>query len=817
MIMPSKIALPASRPHLASMPIVRGAGWFVAVAAFTLIAVSLGSYFYHRRQMDSIAAKHLRLVVAGSGQLQVGMPSVYNLQATTVTGEPWAAQVEWSLSTPDGKRLVDRKEPTDDQGRLTMIVPADMDLSTRSHGLAQLTVTAGGGANPPSVVLSLPIRPARYVTRLWLDRRSYRAGETVYYRSLTVSRYSLIAHRTLPMEFEILDPKLVSLPDSRIDGLTNQGVGNGSFRLSDSLPAGTYTLVARGLDNVFPEERLAFEVIGPATPHFPAKTITEEIPKRTGPAHVDFYPEGGIMAAGIENRVYFAARDAKGQPLEIRGNIVNGKGASVSRVETAYGGLGVFSLVPDAAETYRLKIVGPAGISESPRVPPASSDQKIAIATGQGVFAPGAPLEFNLRAAKDRLPLVITARLRGLLVGQQMVVASSQDQQGKANTVSIPLDDQVAGVIRLTVYDYTKSPPQVLAERLVYRQPRRLVVRAAEGKKPAGELWLSVQNDKGRPVAAALGLTVLDGEKDKTSRPNRSWPDLLHALLIDGDLENPAAIQSVDLNFSAAETAAMAADGTRCVSAALLDLVLGCQGPRAAETSGDTKRFPEEMALSPLVLFDNLNELRAQYEATLSEYRAKRTHVVNALIMLSFFGGLALALLVTMLALLRIVWGSRLWLPTIVATICCVVVTAVSNEPSRMKPVEAATVGFAPYIPRFDTELKEQNSWEPAISESLPADSKLRNLAEKLSKTGGEEEKLKSFRFVVRQYALPDMARSIAGEDGGKPLAWYPLVMAGADGRVTLPGLMPAVGRPLRLFIDAHGDGRIESCVLPMK
>ena len=64
------------------------------------------------------------------------------------------------------------------------------------------------------------------------------------------------------MEFEILDSKSVPLPDSRLDGLTDHGVGNGSFRLPDTLPAGTYTLVARGFDDVFPEERLAFEVIG---------------------------------------------------------------------------------------------------------------------------------------------------------------------------------------------------------------------------------------------------------------------------------------------------------------------------------------------------------------------------------------------------------------------------------------------------------------------------------------------------------------------------------------------------------------------------
>ena len=198
--------------------------------------------------------------------------------------------------------------------------------------------------------------------------------------------------------------------------------------------------------------------------------------------------------------------------------------------------------MPDAAETYRLKITSPAGISESPLLPPASAEQKIAIATGRGVFAPGAPLEFNVRAAKDRLPLVITARVRGMLVGQQMLVTSPADQ-AKADAVSIPLDDQVAGVIRLTVYDYTKSPPKVLAERLVYRQPRRLVVRAAEGKKPAGEISLSIQNEKGRPVAAALGLTVLAAGRTRHLPPGRCGPDLLHALLCGRRLEDPAALE----------------------------------------------------------------------------------------------------------------------------------------------------------------------------------------------------------------------------------------------------------------------------------
>jgi hypothetical protein len=237
----------------------------------------------------------------------------------------------------------------------------------------------------------------------------------------------------------------------------------------------------------------------------------------------------------------------------------------------------------------------------------------------------------------------------------------------------------------------------------------------------------------------------------------------------------------------------------------MVDLALGCQ------------RLDEKKDLSPPLLFDNLGELRARYEATLSDYRAKRTQVVNALIMLSFFGGLALALLVTMLALLRIVWGSRLWLPTVVATACCVVVTAVSNEPSRMKPDEAMAVGFAPCAPPAEAETKEPTRREPAAGLSASRDSKLRSLAEKLGQTEGDAEELKSDRFVVRQYVQPYAASGPAGEDREQPLAWFPLLVAGLDGRVTVPGVAPAAGQAIRLVIGAHSDGRLESCELEIK
>ena len=74
---------------------------------------------------------------------------------------------------------------------------------------------------------------------------------------------------------------------------------------------------------------------------------------------------------------------------------------------------------------------------------------------------------------------------------------------------------------------------------------------------------------------------------------------------------------------------------------------------------------------------------------------------------------------------------------------------------------------------------------------------------------------LQADRFPVQQYV--ELDASAAAEPGGKPLAWYPLLLAGPDGRVTVPGVAASAAKGLRLIIEAQGDGRVESCELSIK
>jgi hypothetical protein len=772
--MPPTTVPPAARPRLAPLPMARWAQWLVSLAVLALIGVSLGSYFYHRRQLEAMAARHLRLLVAGPSQLQPGAGAAYSLISTRVTGERWPVPIEWSLSTADGK-LVDHKESTDSQGRLIMNVP-EMALPTRPGMIAQLGVRAGGDDNAVKITLPLIVRSPQHCTYLEVDRSRYRSGETVYYRSLTVDRQRLVPCRTLPLEFEIVDPKSAPLADSQWTGLTDHGVGNGSFRLPVSLAPGAYALVARGADKSTAEQRLRFDVVGTAASETTPKSA--DVGKNGGkPAlRIDFFPEGGALSAGLENRVYFFAHDDQGQPVEIRGKIVNVKGDSLANVKSVGGGRGRFNIVPDATESYRVKIVDPPGISVLPALPSASREQRIAIAVDQGVLAPGAPLDVSLRAAKENVPLVVTASDGGLIIGQQLLVTPAP-ATAKATPLTIPLSESAAGVIRVTVYDYSTSPPTIVAERFVFRQARGLVVRAVPPAKPTDDLQLSIQKEKGQPVAATVCVTLLG--RDESSSPAAIPPqaDLLHALLTDDLPDKPA--------FA----------GPALTSAAAVELALGCQKPKSSESTEN----------APLV-YDNLDEVRSQYEAALSDYRVLRSQAVNSLVMLSFFGGFALALLVTMLILLRIVWGGRLWMPALGAVICCATVTTVLIELSHMQTVETSAVGFA-----TNAQTPHAAAARPATP---PSDSPLRRLAEKLAKFGPDAEELKVDRFPVQQYTTITTNGTPATEQSGKPLAWYPLLTAGSDGRVVLPGVSAAAAKNLRVMVEAEGDGRVESCEL---
>jgi uncharacterized protein YfaS (alpha-2-macroglobulin family) len=440
------------------------------------------------------------------------------------------------------------------------------------------------------------------------------------------------------------------------------------------------------------------------------ETQAKTIPINLGKIDVTFYPEGGELAAGLENRVYFVARNPQGKAVNFSGTLVAeqpGDRGPVDQsipVQTAYEGMGAFSFTPTAGTSYHLKISEPAGVSNEPKLPAVSADSEAVLNSGVGVFAAGKPLEFNIRSAKAGLPLVVAAYCRGVQVGQQPLVTKGVGEE--ANPVSIALDDAVGGVIRLTVYNYGMSPPKPVAERLVYRRPAgKLNVRAsghaeryAPGEKVDMSLLVTDENDK--PVPAVLGVAVADDAL--LNLADDRTPSMPTHFLLTSEIEKPEDLEHADFYLS---------DQTKgkTTSAEALDLLLGTQGWRRfvqksllAASRGE--RNPEKLAKlavvgagQPPLMCDNIEQIRANYRKCVADYQADRTRALNTLTAASFFGGLGLVLLVAMLGVMRIVSGMHLWVSAIGATTCCLILGAILMDPGRLTPGQNASVAFLSY------------------------------------------------------------------------------------------------------------------------
>ena len=99
----------------------------------------------------------------------------------------------------------------------------------------------------------------------------------------------------------------------------------------------------------------------------------------------------------------------------------------------------------------------------------------------------------------------------------------------------------------------------------------------------------------------------------------------------------------------------------------------------------------------PPTLYDNLSQIRKDYEKSLEAYHAERTRIINMAMVICFIVGLGLLLLVLMLGILRMVRGFGFWLPALGATACCVIIASMTLAPSRFNLQKFQAVAFLPY------------------------------------------------------------------------------------------------------------------------
>lgn len=394
-------------------------------------------------------------------------------------------------------------------------------------------------------------RAPRFKKDLEFKKRSYGPGE------LVEADFEAIRAEGGPLANQSI--KIAATVDGKVVYQdTTKTTDSGTCSISFELPE----LISKGA------ALLSVSVFDGGTEEVKSKTI----PIQLGQVAVEFYPEGGYLADGLKNRVYFVARNPLGDPIHIAGEILDRRGNKLADVETVRDGMGRFEFTPKDGEKYSLKVTAPLDVTNSPSLP-AVGNSDLVLSTGNGVFKNDEHIKFELLSATAR-KIEIQSACRGKLVARQQL----ELKPGKSQLeVELPAD--VSGVVRLTVLNADVYPARPLVERLVYRESDRKlnvnIQQSGSTERTPGEqvrLALSVTDENGKPTPAILGIAVVDDAA--LSLQNDEQPQMPTHFVLTSEIEKPEDLEHANFYLSGSDE-----------SRESLDLLLGTQGWRRFVTS----------------------------------------------------------------------------------------------------------------------------------------------------------------------------------------------------------------------------------------
>ncbi len=370
---------------------------------------------------------------------------------------------------------------------------------------------------------------------LHLDKPYYTAGETLWFKAYLVEANTHLPDTiSIPLYVELIDNQRGKLIDKKILQLEG-GSAAAEFILPDTLKAGYYRLRAYTNWMLNFDESLLFtkdfKVFRPNTVEESIKLNSQEIEFR-------FFPEGGNLVEGIENRLAYKAVDALGNGVDVSGIILSNKGDTVISFESEHLGMGVMVFKPEIGEKYTAKIKYRNIYEKELSLPVAEKE--------------GFVMGVESVADKDNIRLFVGHNITNPM-GQIAIIGQSQ---GKicyaAKTVStkkvllmkIPKNKFPTGVTQFTVFNDKGLP---LCERVIFlKNDTTLNVKVLPNKtkyntREKVTLTIEAKDAKGQPILGDFSVSVTDaGQVLEQAFPENIQTNLLLSSDLKGKIEQPA-------------------------------------------------------------------------------------------------------------------------------------------------------------------------------------------------------------------------------------------------------------------------------------
>lgn len=353
-------------------------------------------------------------------------------------------------------------------------------------------------------------------TYLHTDRDYYSSGEDIWFSAYLVNGKSASLTATSNNLYVELISPAAGIIDRKVIRL-NGGLGNGDFKLKDSIPAGWYQLRAytswmRNFNDLFVFQKKIYVNSGLLKKTGPELSAMPDAIKETTAATlsvaIHLFPEGGALVEGLTGIVAFKAVDQYGDGMRVSGKVISTSGEAVAAFESTDLGMGLFTVKPVAGIKYHVEGVYANGKKFRSELPEALS---------KGISLHVVTDSVNMKALisvnEAMLSELMNKDIRISVKHGGDVFYSGDIRISKpAVSVLIPLDSLPQGVVSITVMDEQGRPN---CERLVYIPGKTFSLSITPNKtayKPQERVNLTVKavDQAGRPVKARLSLSAVD-------------------------------------------------------------------------------------------------------------------------------------------------------------------------------------------------------------------------------------------------------------------------------------------------------------------
>lgn len=232
---------------------------------------------------------------------------------------------------------------------------------------------------------------------------------------------------------------------------------------------------------------------------------------------VSFYPEGGYLVPGFENRMTFKAMDSNGNAVEIKGNIVGPDGNAITPFTTSHDGMGIITFTPQSDMSYHAICQNEEIGEKTFNLPAVRSD-----ATVLQVSREGKAIKIKARGSLQSTAL-IALQQRGTLLATGY------------GSVTFDIDTLPAGVVQALLMN---ESGRMLSERLFFVTGKQAPIAKLKSDKQGYESRELVQtsvdlSEFDDNIAGNFAVSVTD---NRTIAPD-STTSILTNLLLQSDLQ----------------------------------------------------------------------------------------------------------------------------------------------------------------------------------------------------------------------------------------------------------------------------------------